>query len=339
MQDETIYAADVEQVRALNAATGEVIWSFPAEANLREYGPFYTIAPAEEHQTLLVSSFERTGGGFFAQSRGVLRALDMENGRPLWEFAETKGEFVAAGTVGDDTFIIGNSDQNVYAFDVESGSLVWSEPFHTNGRVWATPLILSDTVYVPSLDHSLYALDLETGREKWRWEANGAIASRPLALEDRLYIGAFDNYLYALRQEDGSVEWQFEGANWIWGSPSTDGTRIYAADVDGNVYAVQAETGEEVWRSAIEEPVHLGPVVSGNGEVLLVAANTGALYGLDIDDGFTIWSQPGEGQLASLTASGDFVYVSRIYADERVQAFYADNGRLLWVYPLPEAAE
>jgi len=338
VSDGTIYAADLEQVRALDAATGEVLWSFPAEPNLREYGPFYTVALLDE-EALFVTSYERSGGGFFAQSHGVLRALDIESGRPLWEFTEAGGEFVAAGAVGDSTLVIGNSDGNVYTFHVGDGSPAWSRPFTTEGRVWATPLVISDTVYVSSLDHNLYALDLATGRERWRFEAGGALAAPPLNLDDTLFVGSFDNKLYALRREDGSPVWQFEGENWFWGTPTTDGTRIYAADVDGNVYALEVATGREVWRSQVDQTVRLSPALGPEGETLLVAGDSGSLYGLDPADGFLLWTQSGQGQLASMATSDEVVYVSRIHASEHIQAFYIDNGRLLWVYPQPEAEE
>ncbi|HEC33394.1 MAG TPA: hypothetical protein ENI37_01595 [Chloroflexi bacterium] len=336
--DGVVYAADLEQVRALDAETGEVLWSFPDEPNLREYGPFYTVALLDE-EVLFATSYERTGGGLVARSHGVLRALNIESGRQLWEFAEAGGEFIAAGAVGDNTFIIGNSDGNVYAFHVNDGSPSWSQPFTTGGRVWATPLVVSDTVYISSLDHNLYALELATGQEQWRFEAGGALAGPPLILGDTLYVGAFDSRLYALRRGDGSPVWQFEGENWFWAPPATDGARIYAADVDGNVYALEAESGREIWRRKIDQPIRLSPIPSQDGQTLLVAGDNGTLHGLDPTDGFVLWTQPGEGQLASVVVSGEVAYVSRISAAERIQAFYIDNGRSLWVYPQPGAEE
>ena len=159
-----VYAADLEQVRALDAESGAVLWLFPAEPDMREYGPFYTVTLLEE--TLFVTSYERTGSGFFAQSKGVLRALNSQTGQQLWKATVGGGEFVAAGALTDSTFVIGNSDGMVYTFRKEDGAPVWERPFAAAGRVWATPLVISDTVYIASLDHSLYALDLATGQER-----------------------------------------------------------------------------------------------------------------------------------------------------------------------------
>ncbi len=333
VDEEIVYVADLENVRALDVDSGAERWHYPEERG----GPFYTVtlAPGE---AVFVTSLERRGGGLFAQPQGVLRALSVDGGRVLWEFTEAKGEYVAPGRVADGVLVIGNSDGNVYALDVQDGSPVWAEPFHTEGRVWSTPLILSDTVYIASLDHNLYALDLQTGRERWRFTAEGAMVGPPLAYGDRLYIGAFDGRLYAIRQADGSLAWStsFDGEYWIWGTPATDGERVFAADVMGDVYAVDIETGARMWMRTLEEPIRLGVALDSEGQYLLVAGNAGTLYALDPSTGDLLWSKSETGQIGSMVVRGDRVYVSRIYGEEHVQAFLVTNGRLQWAFSPPE---
>ncbi len=337
IEDDVVYVADLEQVRALDVESGAVLWSFPNEPNAGSYGPFYTLALAPD-EALFVTSEEKLRGGFFAQPEGVLRALSLvpeepEGRRELWNFTEAGGDYVGGGAASDGIVIFGNGDGTVYALDVDNGALAWE--FATEGRVWATPLIVDGTVYVASLDHTLYALDLQTGAEQWRFTAEGALAERPLVLDGRLYIGSFDHTLYAI--EDGESVWELEGQNWFWGTPTTDGTNIYAVDVDGNVYAADAETGDPVWDSQVNDLVHLGPVVTEDGHMVIVASNDGAIYGLDTSDGVVLWSKPGDGQIASLTIEGEYIYVTRINAEERVQAFYAENGRNFWAFSPSES--
>lgn len=332
LHEGTLYVADLEQVRALDAETGREIWAFPSSPDLRQYGPFYTVALLDDKR-LLATSYERTGGGLFAHSQGVLRALSLDDGRPAWPQPFTaSGEFIAPGAAGDGIFVIGNSNGRVYGLRIEDGTPLWEYP--TQGRVWATPLVLSDTVYIASLDHHLYALDLQTGRMRWQFQAGGAMADRPLVLTDTLYIGSFDRNLYALRLADGTPLRQFTGANWFWGTPASDGTRLYAADVDGNIYALDAATmGEPLWRSRVPGPVRLGPALSPDGKRLLVASENGTLFGLDTADGFILWQQAGQGQPGSMTIGGEKVYITRINAPQRVQTFYVENGRPVWSYP------
>lgn len=335
VHEDVVYAADLTQVRALDAQTGQPIWNYPAEGN---GGPFYTVtlAPGER---LFVTSQERSGGLFTARTRPVIRALSLEGLETGWPqpFTGAHGDFVASGVVADDILIIGNGDGNVYALDVTSGSSAWPQPFHTRGRVWASPLVLSDTVYIASLDHNLYALDLQTGTEQWHFTAGGALASQPLVLSDTLYIGAFDYQLYAIDLTTHEARWTFRGENWFWGTPATDGNTIYAADVDGNIYALDVETGLPRWTQRVEQIVRLGPRLSSDGQILLIGGNRGALYALSTADGTPLWSRPGSGQVAAMVVAGDVVYVSRILANEHIQAFYTVNGRELWTYPQPEA--
>jgi len=330
-----VYAADLTQVRALDAQTGQPIWNYPAEGSA---GPFYTVTllPGER---LFVTSQERSGGLFTARTRPVIRALSLEGLETGWPqpFTGAQGDFVASGVVADDILVIGNGDGNVYALDVTNGSSAWPQPFHTQGRVWASPLILSDTVYIASLDHNLYALDLQTGAERWRFTTSGAVASRPLALNGTLYFGAFDYRLYAVDLTTHETRWTFQGENWFWGTPATDGDTIYAADVDGNIYALDSETGLLRWTQKVEQIVRLGPQLSSDGQVLLIGGNGGAIYALSAADGTPLWSRAGGGQIAAMVVAGDIVYVSRILANEHVQAFYTINGRELWTYPQPQA--
>lgn len=329
IQDGTVYVADLEQVRALDAKTGQPRWAFPAQPNLRQYGPFYTVTLLND-ELLMVTSAERRGG-LVSHTYGILRALRLEDGQEAWPQPFTAGEFVAPGAAGDGIFVIGSSDGNIYALQVEDGSLVWK--YATRGRVWATPRVLSDTVYIASLDHTLYALDLKTGTLRWQFRAQGAMADSPLILGDALYIGSFDRNLYALRLADGQEIWRFTGANWFWGTPATDGSRLFAADVDGNVYALDPATGKEIWRSQVEGTVRLGPAVGAEGKRLLVATENGTLFCLDTADGFVLWKQAGEGIIAFMAVQGDQVFLTRLHGTARVQSFYVENGRPVWQYP------
>lgn len=344
LEEDVLYAADLEQVRALDVETGEVMWAFPDQPDLASFGPFYTVS-LEPGEALFVTSKEKMSEGFLAgylaQPQGILRALSVdpneaEGRRLLWQFTEAEGDYVEGGATADGLLVIGNGDGAVYGLETDRGTLAWSFP--TDGRVWARPLVLSDTVYVASLDHSLYALDVETGQERWQFSAGGAIASHPLVLDGRLYFGSFDHKLYAL--QDGTPVWEFEGTNWFWGTPAGDGSNLYAVDVSGNVYAVDIESGELEWSVEVDNLVHLGPALSQHeeGDVLLIAGNEGTLYGLNASNGVELWSNEGDGQLADMIVRDGIVYVSRVGASERIQAFYAENGRTLWTYS-PEESE
>jgi outer membrane protein assembly factor BamB len=324
-----LYAADLEQVVALSAADGELLWAFPGDT--RE--SFY-VTPAVDERHVIVAS-EVPASGFFSQPTNVVRALDPDTGMDIWRFSGARGQYVEGGAIGEDTVVIGNSDGNVYALDLESGAQRWT--FETRHRVWAAPLIAGEIVYIGSMDRHLYALDLSTGRERWGFHAGGAFASKPALQGNTLYIGAFDDLLYAVDAQTGVERWRFASDNWFWGSPAVYGDVVYAADVNGSVYAVDAETGEQVWQRPLGEPVRAGVAVAEDGSKLFVGSQDGTLYALDTANGLVLWpgtsGEQGEGQVLSTpVVNGTTVYEMQIYGSYRIRALHVDNGRDIWTY-------
>lgn len=341
---ETLYAADLEQARALNAETGETIWTFPQDPEESDKGAFHA-APAVGDGRVFTTSQMR-GGGIFSERENTVWALDSETGDEQWRFEGGSGRYVEGGAVSDGVFVIGNSDGNVYALDAESGTLKWT--FETGHHVWATPLIASDTVYIGSMDRHLYALRLSDGGEKWSFRTKGAFASTPVLKDGVLYIGAFDDTFYAVDAETGVERWRFEGEDWFWGSPVIHGGRVYATDVRGVVYALNAENGEEIWRQKLvgdreqDVSVRAGPVLSEDGSRLFVSADNGTLYALGTtDNGSIIWSQIGEGRgLSRPIVRDSVVYQALIRGTYRVRALQVSDGRkLLWAHPPAEGQQ
>ena len=335
---ETLYAADLQQVQVLNASDGEPGWSFPVDPQADGRGVFY-VTPAVGEDIVLVAS-EIAARGFFSQAKNVIWALDRDTGRAVWQFDDATGQYVEGGALGGGLFVIGNSDGNVYALDVESGALSWV--FETGHRVWATPLIVSETVYIGSMDRHFYALNLSNGELRWDFPAEGAFAGTPALRDDTLYIGSFDDRLYALDADTGEERWRFEGdpparfegENWFWGSPVIYGDGVYAVDVNGNVYAVNAETGAQIWHESLDKPVRAGPALSEDGSQLFVGSQDGTLHALDTADGFVVWSREGEGQVLSRpVVSGPVVYEAVVFGSQRIRALHVDNGREMWAYP------
>ncbi len=335
-----LYAADLQQARAMDAESGETIWTFPRNLEEDSRGLFYA-TPAVGDDGRVFFASQLTTGGFLSQRESIVWALDIEDGRELWRFEGAAGMYVEGGALGGDLFVIGNGDGHVYALDREDGSVSWT--FETEHRVWATPLIVEDTVYVGSMDRTLYALDLDDGELQWAFSKDGAFGAQPTLADGTLYIGAFDDAVYAVDVETGDERWAFQGEDWFWGSPAVSEGVVYAVDVKGRVYALDAEDGEEIWHKFLVSdqnqpvPVRAGPTLDSDNGRLFVSAQNGSLYALDIADGFVDWSVPAEGRgLSEPAVDGSLVYQSLVLGTARVRALDAVEGREAWAFPQPE---
>ena len=360
LQDDKIYAADLQQIQILGT-DGELIQSVPENSDDNTAGLIY-VAPAVGEGYLIVAG-QNPPHGFLSQATYPVVKLDIETGKELWSFGPkndkgqyvggAQGQYIEGGVISDGTFVIGNSDGNVYALDVDTGDLKWQ--FKTDHRVWATPLIADGIVYIGSMDHHLYALRLSDGEELWKFAApgDGAFASTPALQDGILYIGTFANRVYAIDADNGTEIWRFPaekpGDSWFWGSPAVDGDAVYAVDVKGTVYKLDAGTGEEFWHSKLapkksndkDAPVRGGPALTEDGSTLLISSENGTLYALDVDDGSEMWAEEGEGKgYVTPVVDGDIVYQALIQGSYRIRALeITDDGDELWVYPLPEESE
>jgi outer membrane protein assembly factor BamB len=342
--DGIIYAADLEQVHALDAETGESLWAYPVDTSEARRGLFY-VTPAVDDEHVIVAS-AAPPSGFLSSPQNVVWALDGD-GRELWSFRSAEGQYVEGGAIGGEFFVIGNSDGNVYALDLQNGQLRWK--FETGHRVWATPLIVEDRVYIGSMDRTLYALNLANGSEIWSFDAVGAFAGTPVLVDGTLYIGTFANNLYAIDAETGTNVWErpFTSENWFWGSPTTDGATIYVCDVDGVVYAIDPESGMERWHKALTDdrgkpaPVRAAVALSEDREQLFVGSETGTLFALDTaDEGRVAWDWDAEDEgriVSSPVVSGINIYQPIIRQAERIIAFN-EVGARIWAHP-PQVEE
>lgn len=323
-----LFVADLEQVRALNLTDGETIWSFPNDPKQDGRGLFY-VAPAVDEEYVIVAS-QIPQSGFLGRPKNVVWALETDTGREFWRFDGAAGQYVEGGALGGELFVIGNSDGNIYALDVENGNLQWT--FETDHRVWATPLIISDTVYIGSMDRHLYALNLSDGNVRWDFHAGGAFAGTPVLQNGTLYIGAFDDKLYAIDAATGTERWSFAGENWFWSGPAVHDDVIYAAGVSGNVFALD-DTGTQIWRKQLDSPVRGGLALTEDGSKLFVGSQDGSLHALDTADGFELWEAENEGQMLSMPAvNGSMVYGTLIQGTKRILALHVDTGREMWAY-------
>ncbi len=337
--DDTVYAANLEQVQALNTESGKLLWSFPMEGE-KGFGPFYSTPVLAEdygaHGLLLVAGFDDRKVYALALGESSAERPDL-----LWSFDGAAGQYVGSGTVAGSTFLIGNGDGNVYALNLEDGSPQWV--FETGDRVWATPVVDGGIVYVASLDHHVYAVDMDSGEELWRTELGGAIASTPAIVAGGLWTGDFSEMIYKLDPVTGAVDFRYEADDWIWATPVVNDGILFFADMGGNIYGFNAETESLIWDdwAYVGDVVRGQPALSEDGDRLYIPGyETGEIFAVSVERGETTkWGTMEQipGQLpGDLVAHEGRLYSMPILVDARIRTFDLEDGERLWVYPPAE---
>lgn len=138
--------------------------------------------------------------------------------------------------VADGIVYAGSTDNNLYAFDAQTGKQRWA--FATQDQIiGAAPAVANGIVYVASQDHSLYAVDAATGALRWRYQTRSKTISAPTVANGVVYVTSGDHAVYALDATTGAVRHTYKLAASARSQPAVAGGQLYAADAVGNVYA------------------------------------------------------------------------------------------------------
>lgn len=251
--------------KALDAMTGEVLWSVKPAGPLRgsptiAFGQVYVMT--QDNQIL---------------------ALDQNDGSLLWnESGSTtqSGVFgVAAPAAGNGTVIAGYSSGELSAYRYENGRTLWADALaRTNisttvssiTDIDADPIIDSGRVYALGQGGRMAAYELVTGQRIW--ELNLAGISTPAIAGEWIFTLTDDARLLAIARSTGRVRWisqlqQFRNEEKrkdpiFWTGPVLAGGNLWIASSRGEVWRVSAGEGSSQMFADIDQPVSLPPVVA-----------------------------------------------------------------------------
>ena len=244
LNGEIMYFGGTDQrMYALNAITGEKKWNFLTGASI-------LASPALGPNSIYISSWEN----------GTVFGVNTSGGKK-WQVSPTAGARIYSSPTYDNSMVfIGGEDQNLYAFNSETGVKVWSAS--AGDTVVSSPAVSNGTVYVGSFDRNLYAFDEATGALKWKAPTNDSISSSPTVSNGIVYIGSFDNKLYAFDAATGAQKWTYATGGRIFSSPTVSNGTVYVGSYDNNLYAINATTGKIKWAANTGGSIRLAsPVV------------------------------------------------------------------------------
>ena len=214
------------QIHALNAADGELLWS--ESASQGKAGVFGVAAPAAGYGTVIAG-----------YSSGELVAYRYENGRTLWSDALARTSLSTSVGVLTDVDADPIIDRGrVYALG--QGGRMAAYELVTGQRIWelnlagiSTPAVAGDWVFTLTDDARLLCIARTSGKVRWmtqlkRWD-------KP-------------------KKRTGPV---------FWTGPVLAGNRLWIANSDGKLMPADVSDGSVTEFTRLGESVSLAPVVAG----------------------------------------------------------------------------
>jgi outer membrane protein assembly factor BamB len=218
--------------------------------------------------------------------------------------------------------------------------------YHVGTRFYAGATVDDGTVYVPGTDGGLHALDASTGKLRWRYAAEEALATAPVIAGDLVLVASQSDTLFAVKRATGELAWLYRRdppAGFTihrTSAPAVRGQTAWVGFSDGTLVSLDLADGGVRWEKSLAPSgsgqfldVDTSPVLDASGRVY-AASYTGGLHALDAETGDVVWSSVAQG-LTSLMVHGDVVIAT---GDDRLDAYLADNGKLIWSRTLEERA-
>lgn len=315
---ELAYLAAGSFVYAVDAATGDEVWQYPAESDAAYL--FYATPVLTDDGQLLIGS---------AGTTHALISLDPATGTENWSqpFLGAKGMWVASPLVFNETIYAPNADGFLYTLDLSGNEI--SDPLELGGALWSAPSTDGEFLYVTSLDHHLHIIDPAAGSSREPINLEGAAPGSPAVGEDGVYVGSFSSDIKVV-SSSGNSEVLATASNWIWGTPVLDGNSLYYADLSGNIYSLDISSGRQNWNELKPDgPIVASPLVMG--EQVYIGAEDGAFIALD-RDGKIVWEKQAGGKIYTTpVAAGDLILVAPYQAEFALAAYDAE-GKQVWTF-------
>ncbi len=228
------------------------------------------------------------GTAYVACSNGLLYALELETGKPLWRCDAGAG-ITSMPAVFEAGILVGTANGRVINVDSQGG-LAWE--FEAGGAVASAPIPAGGRVYFGSDDGCLYCLDASNGSRLWSYEAGSQVRVSPCLYEGQVFGASYEGDLFALDAGSGRLAWTYRSQGLPVVHPAADDGRVFLA-TELVVSCLDAQSGKRLWE------VNVGPRIISNlvlrGNKLMVARGeegaTMESLSLDARTGDSLWAR------------------------------------------------
>ena len=241
-----------------------------------------------------------SGTVYAADYKGLLVAVDANNGNKLWEI-KTDLPFTGGPGISGNLLMMGTENGEVFAFDASTGTQLWSAT--VTSEVLAAPSAADGVVVVRCIDGRVFGLDPDTGQRLWIYDHSVPLLtlrgnSPPLLRAGVVYVGYDGGQVVALDIDDGTLMWEqtlvtTEGRTELERLSDVDGQMIFiASDLLVSSYknrlaSLAADSGRLLWFKDISSATG----VAVDRINLALTDKDGNLWMLDRRNGAEYWKQ------------------------------------------------
>jgi len=263
-QGKLYVASGYNQVDALDAITGKIIWTKTLSSIARA-------APDVKDNTVFVNTIDNK-----------VYALDAASGNMLWNHSGGSEDLSMFGTaspvVYEDMLIAPYSSGEVYALKAIDGHEIWSDVFTRKSigavkmmsDIDASPIIANGMVFVISNGGVLAASDIKTGKRVWEKSVSGM--KTPWIAGDFLYLITNKNEIACIHAPSGGIKWVKQLQSYKkadskddpiqWSGPVMASDLLWIISSQGKLVALSPIDGEEKYSRKIQKGVYNPPVVA-----------------------------------------------------------------------------
>nr|WP_232546166.1 PQQ-binding-like beta-propeller repeat protein [Streptomyces antimycoticus] len=244
-------------------------------------------------------------------SKGVLHALNAQNGKERWKAPAAEAATLLA--VDGEAVYIATRGGELRAVALTSQTSLWTvpSPVRTSEKNPAAAAVADGRLVVCGEDGQVVALDTARGKTLWGPARHGTTALAPAVADGTVYLGG--RSLTALTLSTGEKKWsQPSGGGYGWGAPVVAKDVVYAVDTT-DLSARRTDDGTDAWTVtfASEDSSQDAPVIAGNS-VWAGAGDAGSrgVAAVDTRGGRLAWpyTQGTEGR-GALSAAGNRVFM------------------------------
>lgn len=190
-----------------------------------------------------------------ANTKGVVYALDVDNGELVWRF-QTGNKVFGTPFVSGKSVVVASADGCVYRLNLRNGRCIWK--YDTGYPIVASPNVVDDIIYIGGSNGRFHALTMKRGEPIWVAEGlEGYIEARAAVDAERVYVGTWGAKFYALDRATGAKVWEFDTGMGRYFSPAACwpevvGDHVLVQATDKFTRAFDRATGKVEWSS--DEP-------------------------------------------------------------------------------------